>query len=170
MPLYIHDRQGRQHITLPDGRTILGYVPGMSGTVHFEHFLRDELARRLRGLTEAKLPYGRADVITEQSVFEVEPFTKWRNGVRQVLAYSAQTGLQPTLALFGEARRDEVLKVFLKLRDGSPRVHLWWYSSRTWHGVGARRDCRAMGAPDEDWVRQACERAKPQPVFLSDYF
>ena len=165
----ITDRQGRQTIELPDGRTVRGRIPGLSGTVHLEHYLRDELARRIRGVTEANLPYGRPDVMTDQAVFEVEPLAKWRNGVRQVLAYSAQTGLEPTLALFGAAKNDQVLKLYLKLRDGSPRVHLWWYSGRGWESVHSRRCCTVMRAPDEEWVRQRCEQMKPQRVFLGDY-
>ena len=122
------DNYCARFITLPDGRIIRGRMPGRSAVTLTEHRLRDELARRLNGVTEAVLPYGRADVLTVDTVFEVEPAGAWRHAVRQALAYSAQCGLPPAIALFGEAHRDDVLKIYLKLRDGQPPIILWWYS------------------------------------------
>ena len=83
----------RATISLPDGRQINGWPPGSAGGQLLEHRLRDELATQLGGITEAQLPYGRADVLTKDTVFEVEPAENWRHGVRQVLAYAAQVGL-----------------------------------------------------------------------------
>ena len=108
----------RESVILPDGRRITGQPPGCAGATVIEHWLRDDLARQLRGITEAVLPYGRADVMTAKTVFEVEAAQSWRAGMRQVLAYSVQSGLQPALALFGQAHRDAVLKMYLRLRDG----------------------------------------------------
>lgn len=135
-------RYSKQHITLPDGRVIAGRRPGLSGGTLLEHRLRDELARRIHGVTEAVLPYGRADVMTAATVFEVEPARAWRHGVRQVLAYSAQCGLPPAVALFGEMHRDKVLKIYLKLRDGRPPVELWWHSHAGWEHISSRVACR----------------------------
>lgn len=64
--------------------------------------------------------------------------------MRQVLAYSVQSGLPPALALFGQAHRDAVLKMYLRLRDGRPPVQLWWYSGCAWVHVASRRECRNM--------------------------
>jgi hypothetical protein len=137
----------RAHVTLADGRVISGQRPGCAGVTITEHWLRDELASQLCGITEALLPYGRADVLTATAVFEVEAARKWRAGMRQVLAYSAQTGLPPALALFGNAHRDDVLKRYLTLRDGRPPVQLWWHGGYRWHHIASRRVCRNMEAP-----------------------
>ena len=83
----------RRAVTLPDGRQVTGWPPGTAGGRLLEHQLRDKLAAQLGGITEAALPYGRPDVLTASAVFEVEPARQWRHGVRQVLAYPAQTGL-----------------------------------------------------------------------------
>src|SRR5487761_1268337 len=96
----------RASVTLPDGRSIAGWQPGTAGGQLEEHRLRDKLAAQLHGITEAVLPYGRADVLTASAVFEVEPVKNWRHGVRQALAYSAQTNLPPAVALFGPVTAD----------------------------------------------------------------
>lgn len=138
------DRYTKQWITLPDGRSVYGRMPGRSSVTLVEHLLRDDLARQIRGVTEAVLPYGRPDVLTADAVFEVEPATNWRGGVRQVLAYAAQTGLPPHVALFGEAHSTHVVKLYLKLRDGRPPITLWWYSGLKWTKINSRRRCTNM--------------------------
>jgi hypothetical protein len=169
MAIHTTDRLGRQTVTLPDGRKVYGRLPGLSGACYPEHLLRDILARTVRGLTEGNLDYGRPDVINGQTVFEVESLATWRHGVRQVLAYMAQTGLEPALALFGEARSERVLKMYLKLRDSHPRIHLWWFSTNRWEPITSRSACTTMYDPDWWLVQDACKRAKPRPAFLSDY-
>jgi hypothetical protein len=134
----------RQTVTLPDGRRITGMAPGASGGQLEEHRLRDTLARQLRGITEARLPYGRADVMTAQAVFEVEPHRSWRHGARQVLAYSAQCGLPPALALFGIIRRDDLLRLYLKLGDREPPMQLWWWDGHRWDHITSRARCVTM--------------------------
>jgi hypothetical protein len=57
-------RHLRKAVTLPDGRQIAGQAPAVSGGKLPEHELRDKLASQLDGITEAVLPYGRADVLT----------------------------------------------------------------------------------------------------------
>lgn len=134
----------RMSVTLPDGRIIKGSAPGMSACTLKEHVLRDLLADQLHGITEACLPYGRADVMTAAAVFEVETAAKWRTGVRQVLAYSAQCGLPPALALFGQIHYADLAKLYIKLRDGRPPVSLWWWSGHSWNQISSRRACRSM--------------------------
>jgi hypothetical protein len=95
------DRYLRRWVELPDGRRVYGRDPGRSFITQVEHVLRDELGRTVRGVVEAVLPFGRADVLTAEAVFEVEPAARWRSGVRQALTYAAQTGLSPKVALFG---------------------------------------------------------------------
>ena len=118
----------REVVILPDGRQITGWPPGAAGGQLLEHRLRDNLATQLGGITEAQLPYGRADVLTKDTVFEVEPAENWRHGVRQVLAYAAQVGLPPAVALFGtvaaekDARR---LRATQRRPVGHPPVSPW---------------------------------------------
>jgi hypothetical protein len=135
------DRYLQKEITLSDGRTVTGRRPGHSASTLLEHKLRDVLARSLGGITEAVLPYGRADVMTTTRVFEVEPAAQWRHAVRQVLAYSMQCGLPPAIALFGEKHSSQVLSIYLKLRDGRPPVELWWYSHSAWRRISSRSAC-----------------------------
>jgi hypothetical protein len=136
----------RVAVTLPDGRQIQGQAPGVAVATLPEHELRDRLARQLRGITEAVLPYGRADVLTKSAVFEVETYRGWRNGARQVLAYSSQCGLPPALALFGRIHRDDLVKLYVKLRDGRPPVQLWWWTGGSWTAITSRRACCNMPA------------------------
>jgi hypothetical protein len=141
----------RETVTLPDGRRIHGYPPGAAGGLLEEHRLRDELARQLGGITEAKLRYGRADVMTASAVFEVESRRSWRDGVRQVLAYSAQCGLPPALALFGVIRKDELLSLFQTIASRvhavqEPRLDLWWHNGYRWQEITSRATCANMPA------------------------
>lgn len=138
-----------QHVDLPDGRRIWGRAPGGSAVTLDEHDLRDELARLVGGITEARLPYGVADVLTKQLVFEVEPAASWQDGVRQVLAYAMQTGLPPALALFGQADHLRVQRLYLKLRTGPPPVELWWHTGQRWQRIASLPDCTTMRWPGD---------------------
>lgn len=109
-----------------------------------EHLLRDELARQIRGITEAQLEFGRADILTADAVFEVESAAKWRHGARQALAYSAECGLPPSLALFGQADREQVRRVLIKLTNCTPQIALWWHTGHSWNRLTARKQCRDM--------------------------
>jgi hypothetical protein len=133
-------RYSWRRIILPSGQSIRGTVPGLhrERPLTGERLLSDQLGQQVGGILEAGLPYGRADVLTSAAVFEVESYPTWRTGVRQVLAYAAQTGLSPQLALFGAARGDEVLSLYLQLRDGSPAIALWWYSHGRWQQLSRR--------------------------------
>lgn len=137
----------RPRLSLPNGRTVSGRQPGDAPSSLLEHDLRDELARQVCGVTELVLPYGRADVATAATVWEVEPAPQYRTAVRQVLSYAAQSGLAPAIALFGPAHRDDVVRVYVRLRDGHPRIALWWWSERRWHEIYNRRECRNMRDP-----------------------
>jgi hypothetical protein len=61
-------------VRLLNGRSFHGTIPGNACLSLEEHWLRDELARQLGGITEAFLGVGgRADVLTPDRVFEVKP-------------------------------------------------------------------------------------------------
>jgi hypothetical protein len=144
-------RQLRRAVTLPDGRQVAGWPPGMAGGQLLEHRLRDKLAAQLDGITEANLPYGRPDVLTATAVFEVEPAKNWLHGVSQVLSYSAQSGLPPAIALFGAIHHDALQKLYLKIRDGMGRANygaiaLWWWAGAAWTPISSRARCRNMPA------------------------
>lgn len=135
----------KSELTVPNGRVVSGYRPGGAAISHLEHELRDELARQVGGLTEANLGYGRADVLTSDRAFEVEPWKQWRHAVRQSLQYSSQTGCRPVVALFGAASCHQVLATYLKLRDGHPPIELWWHN-HYWREITSRVVCRAVVA------------------------
>jgi hypothetical protein len=132
-------RYTRVEVRVPIGREVIGHQPGTAAVTLTEHALRDRLAAQVKGATEVNLGYGRADVLTEQVVFEVERWTKWREAVRQSLQYAAQTGCRPAVALFGDGiSKDELLKVYRKLRDGRPSIELWWWRREGrwyWHHI-----------------------------------
>jgi hypothetical protein len=161
---------GRRTILLPDGRSVSGFLPGFAArrgrpsmdllmarrqgcppteTVE-EYRVRDDLARQLGGLTEAALPLGFADVLTSTAVFEVEPRHSWREGARQALAYSAQCGLPPALALFRAIPREEMLTVFTELRAinlhglHADFIHLWWWTGQAWQEMISSALCANM--------------------------
>lgn len=92
------------------------------------------LADQLNGACEVTLPVGRADVVTERIVFEVEPAKQWRTAVRQVLGYAGQTRLTPAIALFGPA---DYLRIYLFVRDRLPGVQLWIHRHR-WEWTASR--------------------------------
>lgn len=159
------DRRMRKAICVPDGRTFYGQHPGNSFVWLLEHELRDELARRVNGATEVCVPYGHADVLTPTTAFEVEPWKAWRTAVRQTLAYAATSGTAPAIALFGEAHRDQVLKIYLVLRDGLPPIKLWWFHHSSWQPIRSRTDCRNQPAvpikPTAQNLRLATRQARP---------
>lgn len=160
----------RGSIQLPDGRSITGIRPGLAGnrgrasmdplqarrqgcpateTVE-EYRVRDDLARQLGGLTEVNLPLGFADVATSRAVFEVEPRHSWREGARQVLAYSAQCGLPPALALFRAIPAAEMLAIFTELRAidlhglHADLIDLWWWTGQVWLQITGPEVCADM--------------------------
>ena len=121
------------------------------------------------------MPYGRADVATDTHVIEVEPYTSWRHGIRQALAYASQAPhLVPGLALFGAANSDDVLALHLRLRavgrsHPGPHVALWWYD-RGWQEITTQGDCRKMHEAQprtcmlcDAWVRT------PGVMFCADH-
>jgi len=160
----------RESLQLPDGRSINGIRPGLAGnrgrvsmdllqasrqgcpateTVE-EYRVRDDLARQLGGLTEVNLPLGFADVATSLAVFEVEPRHSWREGARQVLAYSAQCGLPPAIALFRAIPAAEMLAIFTELRAvdlhglHADLIDLWWWTGHAWRQITGPELCVDM--------------------------
>lgn len=157
-------------ISLHDGRSISGLRPGHAGSGRgkslnllrareqgcpstetiLEGQLRDDLARQVGGVVEARLPLGVADVVTSQAVFEVEPRHSWREGARQVLAYATQCGLPPALALFRALPADELLGIFNELRAvdlhglNNPSIALWWWTGQTWQQITSPAACIDM--------------------------
>lgn len=164
----------RETVHLPDGRQINGWLPGSAGSQLLEHRLRDKLATKLGGITEAQLPYGRVDVLTKDTVFEVEPAENWRHGVRQVLAYAAQVGLPPAIALFGTVAAERMLAVYEQLSGGQwatrppVPVALWWWDERTWQPITGRGKCldmaRLLDAPQEKRAKTTAERQRACPA------
>lgn len=94
-----------------------------------EHYFRDLLARQVGGRTEVPLAFGRADVMTDTMVWEVEPASRYPAGVRQALHYGAMTGLPAAIATYGPNKL--VTKVFDRLAQlPAPGVELWWLFER----------------------------------------
>lgn len=127
----------RKYVQAPYG-TFSGRWPNDAASRLHEHRLSADLARHVGGAVEVVLLCGRADVATNSDIFEVEPIDNWRHGLQQVLAYSAETGLRPNLALFGE--RGDASDIYLKLRDRThSRVTLWLHDRYQWGRITNRR-------------------------------
>lgn len=103
--------------------------------VHFQELLHSQMG----GRREAPLGFGRADLMTDDVVWEVEPVSRWQHGTRQVLAYAAQCHLRPALAVYGKAKNTEVIRIYRRLRDCPTPVELWWWTGNTWRRVGTGR-------------------------------
>jgi len=90
-----------------------------------ESYYRDMLAKQVGGRIEVTLPFGRADVMTDAVVYEVEPITRWRVGAAQALQYSAQVTQQGALAVYGQP--ELLATVYSGLPSlPPPRLELWW--------------------------------------------
>jgi hypothetical protein len=108
-----------------------------------EHYFRDLLAKQVGGRTEVTLPFGRADVMTDTMVWEVEPASRYPAGVRQALQYASQTGLTAALASYGPNAL--VTKVFGHLaRLPAPGVELWWLYERRFMPVRSAAEAQAI--------------------------
>jgi hypothetical protein len=62
------------------------------------------------------------------------------------MAYSAQTGVPPALALFGTIHHDALLKLYLKIRGdrwhgNAGAIALWWWTGHTWTPISSRTRC-----------------------------
>jgi hypothetical protein len=102
-----------------------GQMPGVTRTALPESHYRDMLARQVRGRTEVTLPFGRADVMTDTTVYEVEPVTRWKEGVAQALQYAAQVPQGGAIALYGHGV--PLARVHARLATlPAPGLELWW--------------------------------------------
>jgi hypothetical protein len=121
-----------------------------------ESFYRDLLAAQVGGTTELILPFGRADVVTAGTVYEVEPVIHWRDGVRQVLSYAAQCSRRPALALYGKPTI--AVRVWTELeRIPGPGVELWWLVGSTFASIPSEERAAEVQAA----VSPCPERARP---------
>ena len=94
----------------------------------------------------------------------------WRHGVRQVLAYAAQVGLPPAVALFGTVAAERMLAVYEQLSGGQwatrppVPVALWWWEERTWRPITGRGKCcdmaRLLDAPQAKKPKTTAERQR----------
>jgi len=108
-----------------------------------EHYFRDLLAKQVGGRIEVVLPFGRADVMTDTMVWEVEPASRYPAGVRQALHYGGQTGLTAALATYGPNKL--VTKVFDHLAKlPAPGVELWWLLERRFIPVKSADEAQTL--------------------------
>lgn len=127
----------RRPVTTPLGTFSGRYPQQMRATGEGPYIAA--LARHVNGACEVALPFGFADVACETTVFEVEPVKSWRQGARQALAYAGQTGLDPALALFGDA---DYLKIYDYVRKRLPSLTLWRWNYGAWEWLSSRRLAR----------------------------
>lgn len=132
------------------------------GVFNRESHYRDLLAKQVGGRTEVRLPFGRADVMTDTTVWEVEPASHYPAGVRQALQYAIQSGLRGALAAYGQPAKAE--KVFAHLAKlPGPGVDLWWFHDTRFVPVQTAEQARAIstfaetGRWSPEMPQQRCE-------------
>jgi hypothetical protein len=117
-----------------------------------ESHYRDLLAKQVAGETEVRLPFGRCDVLTGTTVYEVEPIARWRVGAAQALQYGGQVEQRAALALYGRA--EALPDVWLELsRLPAPGLELWWFA-----------DCKFVVVSSYE---EACSCIPPEPALES---
>ena len=89
------------------------------------------LALLVGGLAEVRLPVGRADVVSTDTAFEVEPIHRWRQGARQAYAYGAMSGLEAALAVYG-GDDEAYLRVFRAVKSTMINLSLWVFVDPDW--------------------------------------
>ena len=141
-----------QAVLLADGREIPADNPKTASRSKPEHWLRDQLAFKVRGLVEARLPFGRADIMTPQRIFEVEHFRSSGTGAVQAFGYARQTQQQPVLALFGAASHHRMRDVYQRCQDTG--LVLWWHLDGDWHKISNGHQIRAADEPDHEEVKR----------------
>ncbi len=95
-----------------------------------EAIVRDHFASRyVRAKVEVRTTFGRIDVLTDEFVVEVEPFTTWRHGVRQALAYAQETGKKPAVAVYGDIDPHAGARMW---HDCAGLVTIFMLDYRTW--------------------------------------
>lgn len=141
-----------QAVLLSSGREVPADDPRTAQCWKREHWLRDQLALSVRGLVEARLDFGQADVMTPKRVFEVEHVKSWGKGAQQVLAYAYQTKQRPVLALFGEATHRHVRVIYEKCLAN--KMHLWWHVNGRWKYISEGQRIQAMAEPRYDLVEK----------------
>lgn len=116
-----------------------------------EHHYRDLLAKQVGGRTEVTLPFGRADVMTDTMVWEVEPAARYPEGVRQAIQYAVQTGLPAALAAYGPTGL--VTKVFDHLAKlPAPGVELWWLHAGVFMPVKSTEEAEILAAEPPSYL------------------
>jgi hypothetical protein len=124
-----------------------------------ESYYRDMLAKQVGGRIEVILSFGRADVMTDMMVWEVEPAATYTVGVRQALHYGAMSGLPPAIATYGRA--GAVVAIFDHLAYlPAPGVELWWLHGREFVPVRSAEDAAEIAAAQ----KEAEAPPVPEPV------
>jgi hypothetical protein len=132
-------------------------VPGgFSSMTVREHRVRDHFAARyVRAKTEARMDFGRVDVMTEEFAVEVEPFATWKHGVRQALAYAQESGKRPAVAIYGDITGNEATRVW---NQCAGLVTVFLLDGDRWYRIrSAEQAYRQWAAPPDDLA------AKPRP-------
>lgn len=122
--------RGRPQKGVGSRRKVMGFIPDSPKHLLKECDYRDALAVKVGGITEVQMAIGRADVMTPEMVFEVKALAEWKRGVMQVLAYSAESGLPPSIAVFdggADAPSEEAWRVCKAVG-----VSIWWHGPKGW--------------------------------------
>lgn len=147
-----------------------------------ESHYRDLLAKQVGGKTEVRLPFGRADVLTDTHIYEVEPIGNWRHGAAQALQYAAQVTQRGALAVYGDP--GNLAQAFAGLAMlPPPGLDLWWLADSGFVSVESADDAKRYTPPpppDSDVLVTLTEirrtlgrliaqaRITGQPVIITD--
>lgn len=125
-----------------------------------ESVVRDHFAARYaHPQIEVRTTFGRIDVVADGFAIEVEPFGRWKHGVRQAFAYAKETGLSPAIAIYGDMTPEEATRIY---RLCAGKVTVFLLSSRRWFRISSfdQADRRWFAPPDD---LRAVKRPDRQP-------
>src|ERR1039457_5760597 len=128
-----------------------------------ESYYRDLLAKQVGGKTEVRLPFGRADVLTDTRIYEVEPIRNWRHGAGQALQYAAPVTQRGALAVYGYP--GNLASAFEGLAMlPPPGLELWWLADSGFVSVESAGDVKRYTPPAPPERNGQTPRTKARPV------
>lgn len=86
--------------------TFLANCQGLDRTPKHERDFLVKIQKLIGGEMEVTVPGGRADLLLDKVVFEVERANRWKHAVGQALWYGLQTERRPGIILIGQNESD----------------------------------------------------------------
>lgn len=95
-----------------------------------ESWYRDQVATKLNGKTEVRVPDGRVDIVTDTHAIEVEFSAKWKNAIGQSLWYSLQTQKKAGIVIIlKDPMKDapDAIRLETLVKEHKLPIKVWWW-------------------------------------------